>query len=179
MYESSYVKKLAADLMTRLPELEWKIAALNPALLSQSIPKSLFRGRELSPASCIAELKSDLHVLAQQNGSRSAFYLAGQIQRKVDVLVGAYKIHQQTAQNSTAQSFSMTRLNTRAQWLCSLEEDISVLTQQQQALKSTLERKKGKEDTPDLLLTIQAELGAVERKLTLAQEALKKAIAVD
>ncbi len=177
MFDSDYIEQLSADLLARLPELEWKIAALNPALLYQAVPKQLFRSSDVSPSTCIDEIKKDIHFLAKQKPSLSAHYLAEQIQKKIDVLVGAYKIQQKTNKNtSLAPAFSMSMLSTRHQWLQRLEQDILLLTQQQKALANTLAQRTSAYADPALILSVQAELGKIEQKLTLAQEQFDKAI---
>lgn len=177
MFDNNYIEQLSADLLARLPELEWKIATLNHAVFYQGIPKKLFRSLDISPAQCIDEVKKDIHYLAKQKPSLSAHYLAEQIQKKIDVLVGAYKVQQKNCHNaSKSPAFSMSMLSTRHQWLHTLEQDIVLLTQQQHALAKTLAQRKNTHADPAFILSVQAELGKIEQQLTLAQEQFDKAI---
>ena len=66
-------------------------------------------------------------------------------------------------------------LSTRQQWLQALEQEVEVLKKQKEAFnKCLLQIRPAKED-PSVLLNLRVELGALEKKLTLAEESLNKA----
>jgi hypothetical protein len=175
---ANYIKDLAADLMARLPELEWKIANLNPTLFSKSIPKRLFRTSNLVPLECMNELKADIRALTKQNSDVCAHYIAEQIKQKINVLVGLCKIEKKQEKLSEHLPLSINMLSTRQQWLRELEQNIEILTKQQQALFKTLSAMQSNKKDSSILLNLQSELGAVEKHLTLAKETLSKATSV-
>jgi hypothetical protein len=175
---ANYIKELASDLMTRLPELEWKITNLNPILFSRSIPKRLFRTPNLNPLECINELKVDIQVLTKQNSEISALYLVGQIKQKINVLVGLCRMEKKQEKLSEHLPLGINTLSTRQQWLRELEQDIESLSKQQQALLKTLSTMKMEQKAPSILLNLQSELGTLEKRLTLAKETLAKATSV-
>lgn len=172
---AKYIKKLAADLMTRLPELEWKITKLNPALLYKSIPKQVFRTANITALSCIDELKLDIRSLVKQKSDVSSLYLAEQIMRKINILVNLCAIEKKQVQLHERLPLSINTLSTRQQWLHELEQNIAVLSKQQQALIKTLSAMQSHNKDAAVLLNLQAELGSVEKSLTQAKETLNKA----
>jgi hypothetical protein len=168
------IQELTSELFSRLPELEWKITRLN--FSSTNVPRGLFRlGKELTGAACVTEIKEDIHNLSIQNNERSAHYLAERIKQKINVLVILCQMDSRKKKPLEQVSFGIKMLSTRQQWLQSLEHDIHLLTLQQQALSKALEQMKLSTNTTGLL-NLKAELGEVERRLTLAQEALKQAV---
>lgn len=170
----NYVHDLLTELSGRLPELEWKLARLNPGLFSKNTPKGLFRCRhDLTGANCINEIKIDIQSLERQDLEEGASYLAGQIKQKINVLVGLCQLEARTAKPVESKSFGIKMLSTRQQWLGSLELDIAKLNKQHQALTKAVEQIKTVNDAS--LLNLKAELGEVERQLTLAREAWLKA----
>jgi DNA-binding transcriptional MerR regulator len=176
MNDVHYIKELTTDLMTRLPELEWKINDLNPILFARSIPRRLFRTQDVTALSCINELKLEISSLAKQKNSLSAHYLAEQIKQKINVLVGLCRVEQKNKKVKSPASFSLNMLSTRQQWLQTIERDVDVLIKQQQALAKTLKQMQLQRTDPDTILNLKSELGEIEKRLTLAQEALAKAI---
>lgn len=170
----SYVDKTVQELMGRLPELEWKLTRINP--FHQSLPRGLFRSRgELNAARCVHEIKTDIQSLTLQQDDASARYIADQIKRKINVLVGLCQLDARKKKPADASfTFGLNMLSTRQQWLHTLETDIAALTQQQQALAHALLQLNTFKH-PEAVLNLKAELGEIERRLTLAQEALKKA----
>ncbi|MGL5743186.1 MAG: hypothetical protein ACRCXC_11960 [Legionella sp.] len=168
--------ELLSAIIARLPELEWKINGLGSSLSSQSLPKGLFRfTKELSGAACIAEIKADIHTLSQQQNQRSAFYLAEQIRKKINVLVVLCQMTQRKRKPEKKTCFGIKMLSTRQQWINDLEVEIHTLIAQQQAMIKTLENLKYSRNA-NAILHLQAELGEVERRLTLAQETLKRVV---
>ncbi|EHL29489.1 primosomal replication protein PriC [Legionella drancourtii] len=168
--------QLLSDLITRLPELEWKISGLGASFSSRSLPRGLFANKEPSGASCIAEIKADIQSLSQQKNERSAFYLAERIRRKVNVLVALCQIHSRKNITEENVSFGVKMLSTRQQWIQGLETDIQTLERQQQALTTTLEQMTRSNHPVAVILQLKSELGEIERRLTLAKETWSRAI---
>lgn len=167
---------LLADLSSRLPELEWKIKGLGASFPVYSLPRGLFQTPfGVSGATCIAEIKSDILALSLQKNRRSATYLASRIQQKINVLVVLCQQHQRKNKAENKLSFSLKSLSTRQQWLLALENEINTLTLQHQALLRTMAQMTLEADTASTL-NVQKELGQLEKQLTLAREALQKAI---
>ncbi|MFA5958910.1 MAG: hypothetical protein WC785_00145 [Tatlockia sp.] len=165
------VQALLNRLSERLPELEWKVNGLGATLPSKSLPKGVFRDRlEMTAASCIAEIKADLQTLATHHSERSSYYLAQKIQQKITILVTLCHIKNNKPKKEERVHFGVQMISTRQQWLKDLEQTIDRLTAQQKALKTTYQQMQSKGGTA--LLQLQAELGEVEKRLTLAKEAL-------
>ena len=171
----NYIKDVLAELMARLPELEWKSTKLGPATFLQQIPKGLFKSREeLTAAVCVSEIEADIQLLAQHDHEASAVYLAEQIKKKINVLVSLCQLEGRKKKKSVAPTLGVAMLSTRQQRLHHMEHEIQVLQQQQRALTTTLINIQPATD-PLVLLRLKAELGELEQRLTLAQEAFKKA----
>lgn len=171
-----YLAELLTELSSRLPELEWKISGLSVALSSHNLPKGLFRhGVELTGSGCINEIKEEIHKLSQQKNERSAHFLAERIKQKINVLVALCQIDGKKNKPQAKANFGLTMLSTRQQWIQGLEADISTLTRQQQAMTKSLQQMNNG-SKPEAILKLRAELGEVERRLTLAQETLNQAI---
>jgi hypothetical protein len=177
MTDVHYFKELTANLMARLPELEWKINDINPILFARSVPKRLFRSHELTPTHCINELKLEINSLAKQSNLLSAHYLAEQIRHKINVLVGLCRVDQKNKNVKKVPSFGVNMLSTRQQWLQKLESDVVILTKQHQALTNTLNQMQRHRTDASTVLNLKSELGTLEKRLTLAKEALTKAMA--
>lgn len=174
---SEEINDLLADLSARLPELEWKVAGIGAAFTSRNLPRGLFRSLgELTGAACVAEIKSDIFHLATQQNQRSAAYLAQRIKEKINVLVALCQIHAKKTKVNEQVHFGLKMLSTRQQWIQSLEDDINTLSRQQESLNKAFNQMKNNAASAEALLSVRAELGEVERRLTLAQEALNHAI---
>lgn len=172
-----YINDLLADLSARLPELEWKMSSYSAGFSSHSLPKGLFKFRsEFSGPACIAEIKADIDALAKQTNQRSASYLALRIKQKINVLVVLCQMHTRKSKPEEKVHFGLQMISTRQQWIQSLEDDIERLTTQQQAMLNALAQMKQSANNPGQL-NLRSELGEVERRLTLAKEALTRAIA--
>lgn len=172
----NYINELLAELTARLPELDWKISGLKPFISNHSVPRGLFRsGLELTGAACVAEIKADIQALSQQDNERSAHYLANRIKQKVNVLVSLCQIESRKKKPEDKVYLGLKMLSTRQQWIQSLELDISTLETQQQALEKALAQMK-RGTNAAAILSVQGELGEVERRLTLAREALNQAV---
>ncbi|STY30721.1 coiled-coil protein [Legionella wadsworthii] len=169
-------RELLSDLRERLPELEWKISQLGSFFSCQQLPRGLFRlDTDSTSAACIAEIKADIDALSKQQNKGSALYLADRIRRKVHVLVTLCQMHQGKNKPREKVYFGIKTLSTRQQWINDLELEIKTLSQQQQAMIKALKHLK---DSPDAnaILHLKAELGEVERRLTLAQETFNRAV---
>ena len=160
-------------LSARLPELEWKLSVLHSVFNPNRLPRGLFLSQfEFTPQSCIDEIKADLRVLSDHKNERSAHYLAERISKKINVLVQLCKV---PVKKHSPTTFGVQSISTRQQWLQTLEDDISRLSEQQRALTASFSRLQMGVD-PQAVLSLQAELGEVERCLTLARETLTRAI---
>lgn len=167
------VSKQLIDLEARLPELEWKINALAGALATFPLPKNLFCFRHsIEPSALIAEIRENMHALALQKTEASACYLAKRIHQKINVLVSLCRLQGNSLLEEKKNHFGLKRLSTRHQWMQNLEKEIDSLVKQQQSLQKTLSRMRSAEGA----LNLQAELGALERRLTLAREAYENAL---
>lgn len=164
------------NLTLRLPELEWKISGLGTSFSTQSLPRGLFNTHfGLTGALCIEEIKADIQTLTSQDSVHSAMFLASRIQQKINVLVALCQTHSKHNKSEERVYFGLNKLSTRQQWIGSLEEDVHTLTLQHEALLRALEQMKRNANV-SALLGVQGELGALEKRLTLAQEALNRAI---
>lgn len=167
--------QLLSTLNTRLPELEWKVSELDAAFPAHSLPRGVFSTAEPSGASCIAEIKADIQLLSQYQHGARAIYLAARIQQKVNVLVSLCQIHGRQHPPEGKISFGIKMLSTRQQWIHTLEADVQTLEQQHHAMTKALEHMQGKHKATTIL-QLKAELGEIERRLTLAKETLNRAI---
>jgi hypothetical protein len=169
------LNEMIKKLSDRLPELAWKLDARFSVLPSKLLPPGLFRYQfEVTPQTCMDEIRSDLKILAQQEHHRSAYYLAEQINKKINVLVQLCAVKRGEKPKVRAPSFGVNAISTRQQWLQTLEDDVLRLEAQQISLTATVNQLK-LEAKLDVFLSVQAELGDVERCLTLARETLKRA----
>ena len=161
-------------LFARLPELEWKLSQpgtiINPSLL----PRGLFRSRlEFTAKTCIDEIKADLRAIQTQDNEQSAAYLAERARKKINVLV---RLCQQNTGKKTPErhaNFGVQAIGTRQQWLQTMQKDIDTLCMQRQALKASLAALQT-ENNAQAILSLQAELGHADRRLTLAKETLAR-----
>jgi hypothetical protein len=172
-----YIDDILVELSSRLPELEWKISSLNHSFSSHSIPKGLFRPHpEFSAVACVNEIKEDITALSQQKNERSANFLATRIQQKINVLVTICNLGNQKNKREEKVHFGLQTISTRQQWIQGLELDIEILSKQQDAMTKALQAMRYNKNN-EALLNLKAELGEVERRLTLAKETLNQALA--
>lgn len=159
-------------LYARLPELAWQLESLFRVFPSGSFPRGLFNtSLEMTPHVCIEEIKKDIQNLtAQQNNARSAHFLAERIRQKVAVLVKMCQLHRETAAAGAAKN-GLEMLTTRQQWVQTVQQEVARLTAQQKAMEKALQSFRDRNDTV-AFLTLQKELGEVQRLLTIAQETL-------
>lgn len=176
MIKTNYINELTADLIARLPELEWKVTGLNTFLLKKSINNNVFRAFDLTGSLCISEIKEDIISLSKQSNDLAAHHLAAQIKRKISILVGVCRLEKKNKVKK--EGFSISMLTTRQQWLQSLEQEVDVLLKQHKALSNTLSHMESSKVEPSILLNLRSELGQLEKKLTLAQEGLNKASSI-
>lgn len=162
-------------LSARLPELLWKLDRMAVPLHANVIPQGMFRSfPDITAKSCIDEIKYDLERLQCQANERSARYLAECISRKINFLVVLCLRQKQTSSSQSINHFGIKAISTRQQWLASLQDDIMALSEQHQALTGQLRLFKEKDDLQSML-TLRAEIGEIERRLTLAREMLSQA----
>ena len=102
-------------------------------------------------------------------------FLAMRINRKINVLVTLCQIYSRKNNQKEKANFGLKMINTRQQWLQSIESDIEVLELQQQAMIKALDQRKQSHNDP-AILNLQKELGEVEKRLTLARETLTQAV---
>lgn len=170
-----HIDILLHKLESRLPELEWKLSTLGTALSPKSLPRGLFRSHlEITASACIAEIKADIYTLARQKSEYGAYYLAQRIQQKINVLIILCHIQANKSKSAEKINFGLNRISTRQQWLQSLEKEINLLAAQQEAMAKALQQMQACSNTQSLL-RLQAELGEVEKRLTLAKETFTRA----
>jgi hypothetical protein len=165
------------ELSARLPELAWKLSTLYKEFNPKSLPRGLFQSQfEMTPTSCIDEIHADLHLLNHHKNDRSSRYLADRVNQKINVLVRLCQLHKDKKSIKQAPAFGVQSLSTRQQWLGTLQEEIDGLSSHRQALITTLNRLQTGQDSA-AILSVQADLGDIERRLTLARETLTRATA--
>jgi hypothetical protein len=170
-----YIKDLVPELRARLPELELQLSYLHSSVLKRHLPPGIFSTKnELSAVAYVHEIKNDLSLLAKQEKMLASTYLAEQINRKINVLVGICQLAKKApGLEGHKAGISIKKLSNRQQWLHEIENEIQVISVRKKALEQTLTHMKANTD-PSLLLKIKAELGQVEHQLTLANELLNK-----
>lgn len=169
---------LFETLSNRLSELLWQLDKTRVSLNSKAIPEGVFPGvGDKTPKACIQDINHDLQALRKESSEPGARFLAARIFKKIAILTTLCEI-QSGKQTPVAASkrFNIKTLGTRQHWLKTVEDDIATLTAQQQALRAHLEHLKPQQ-ADETSLTLQAELGEIERRLTLAREAFSKALA--
>lgn len=171
------INESVQSLSARLPELLWKLSTRYSVIHPKLLPRGLFKYQlEMTPQSCIDEIKTDLQVLTDHKHERSAYYLAGVVSQKINVLVHLCQTRTDKRLSGPPPTFGIQSITTRQQWLHTLQEDISRLTTQQQALATTLQKLQLANKDMQAVLSLQAELGEVEQHLTLAKETLIRAM---
>ncbi|MGQ3888371.1 hypothetical protein ACQUW5_04985 [Legionella sp. CNM-1927-20] len=169
------IDSLLASLLTRLPELEWQLSKFGLAFSAKLFSPGLFRCYPKDDIQAYSkEIKDDIKILSQQKNNQVAHYLARQINQKINVLVSFCQ--QQANQKILAADtdFTINKLTTRQQWLQNLEAQIILLRNQKEALINRLSQSRELRD--EIVLKLKAELGQLQKKLTLAEEAYTKAL---
>ncbi len=167
------------QLEARLPELEWQLSKMNATFPAFSLPKGLFRQKWDSDASCYAsEIREDISLMAtyskQIENKAATHFLAVKINQKIQVLVSICKQYQKENTSSQSIGFEMAKISTRQEWLQNLDFDIQALHSQRTALLEVFSQKKLQNDAVSQL-SLRRELGELEKKITLAEEAFGKA----
>lgn len=168
------VSDVLTTLRGRLPELEWQLNKPGLSFSPKFLPAGLFRVHDEDPSCYVAEIKADIIALSTHPNPRIVRYLAEKINQKINVLVTVCAAHNRLKPDQELTGFIVEQLNTRRQWLQSMEEDIERLEEQKNALLNALTEK----DTPKdctISLNLQKELGELEKRLTLAREAYSRA----
>ena len=161
-------------LSARLPELAWKLDAMYTEINPNLLPRGLFNQQfEMTPQSCIQEIKNDLRILNAHKNERSMHYLASRVNQKINVLVRLCQMRTDK-KIKPSPGFGVQSITTRQQWLETLRQDIEKLSLQQQALSARLQQLQGKHTSQDLI-QIKADIGEIERRVTLARETLARA----
>ncbi len=95
------------------------------------------------------------------------------ISQKVYVLVRLCKMHFKRPKSSQAKMVpNLDVISSRQQWLKNTQNEIEVLTVQHKALQSALiALQKSGAPNKDAILTAQADVGDVEKRITLLREA--------
>jgi len=164
-------------LSLRMPELAWKLSNLFTTINPNLLPRGLFNNQlEVTPKSCIDEINRDLDSLNKNKNERSSRYIAEQVVKKINVLVNLCKIKKEKTKTTCSIPFGVESISTRQQRILLLEEQIASLSAQLQALKSTLANKQVSAVEPIMILNLKAEIGEVERLLTLAKDQIAKYI---
>lgn len=168
--------EMVAILSSRLPELLWQMNKLKINVGLKNLPAGLFsHSYDRTPACCINEIKADLNGLKSQMNPRSAHFLVDKIARKINVLVCLCQLQSVKEKTTAPPKFSIQAISTRQQWLQSLETEINALTEQRQALEVQHAEAQQKKEMQKVL-SLQSDLGEIERQLTLAKETWKKAV---
>lgn len=162
--------------IARLPELEWKLTALGSSLNNRVLPQGLFKNRvELTAKDCINDIRADIDKLKSRDEGTSSTLLALMIERKVNVLVRLCYLYSKKKTKSIEARFDIDGMKTRQSFLRSLEDDISCLSKQLEALTLRLKLYESRGDV-DVSLKFRADIGKLEQLLTRAQEKYAKAI---
>lgn len=171
-----------ASLSARLPELEWKLNTGRVMINPTQLPRGLFRERlEMTAQSCVDDVKADLLALTNQPNERSVRFLAERVSRKINVLIRLCQVTPALSSSSKpvrSVALGVQTISTRQQWLQSLQREVDCLTEQHAAVYATISERSrsGAMRTPEILLGLQAELGELDRRLTLAKEVLSRAV---
>jgi hypothetical protein len=166
------------QLEARVPELEWQLNKFDGYFPFASLPKGLFRQQADKPGLAYAkEIREDLALLATYSQppehTSAARFLALKIQQKIHVLVSICKQNQKE-DNNKGISYDISAITTRQEWLQKLETQVDDLRRQRQALLEMLSQKEAAKDT-NSELGLRKELGDLEKRVTLAEEAYVKA----
>ncbi|WP_131782613.1 hypothetical protein [Legionella gresilensis] len=169
------IDSLLASLLKRLPELEWQLSKFGPVFSFKLFPPGLFRCYPKDDIDAYSkEIKDDIKILSQQENSQASHYLAQKINQKINVLVTFCQQQANQKIPLTNNDFSINKLTTRQQWLQNLEGQIILLRHQKEALVNRLSQSKSLGG--EVVLKLNAELGQLQKQLTLAEEAYTKAL---
>ncbi|MDP1603667.1 MAG: hypothetical protein Q8M03_10430 [Legionella sp.] len=169
------VNKLLTELLARMPELEWQLDKIGMAFSSKALPPGLFRQPFDAPAQAyITEIKADIATVSTTTNARVERYLALKINQKINVLVKLCSRHNRKGPVQETVNYDIHQLSTRQQRLESLDLAIQLLVEQKEALEKALQQR---ENVGDCIaqLSLQNELGELEKRLTLARETYARA----
>lgn len=168
----NHAKKSIDELNQRLPELLWQMKSIKRIIPRSHLPAGLFKNTSSEPEAYIEDIQADIERIRVQTAPKVIHYMVEQVARKIDVLVNCCKKKPSPHSKSSKSRLSVQAISTRQQWLQDIEKEVFSLQQQEQALRkqlNTCARSDAK------ILSLQAELGDIQRQLTLSNEALKKA----
>jgi hypothetical protein len=169
------VNKLLAELLARMPELEWQLDKIGGSFSPKALPPGLFRQPFDAPLQAYtAEIRADIAAVSNTTNQRVERYLALKINQKINVLVKLCSRHNRLAPVHETINYDIHQLSTRQQRLESLECAIQLLIEQKDALTNALQQR---ENIGDCIaqLSLQSELGELEKRLTLARETYARA----
>ena len=156
----------------RLPELAWKTSLLPHRMTLSTLPKNLFNlSIDAHPSACVNEIKQDLCRLVNLSRySQEYDYSARRVEKKIEVLVRLCQIEAKKSRKGIENTQLMMRLCRRRQWVEELEQQLTGLKQQYHHLQTQLI------DSSDtqVQLTMQADLGMLQKKITTLQEKLSQ-----
>ncbi len=168
------MSSLAADLLARLPELEWKLSQCCPVMSIQSLPPGLFSKPDelhpLTPKRCVDEIKADLHQLTTTKSQRAAQFLGNKILQKINVLVHVTQLKTNQSKPARQRPFGLRALSTRQQWLNDQKERLAHLMAQEQALSRAWEAMTVQKRALDIGHPLHQQWCDVKRQVSLAQE---------
>ena len=161
-----------ADLKARLPEIAWRLRRVGS--LAHHVPVGLFACLSRDPTygveACIQEVSQNLQAL-EQTGGPVAYFLAKQINQKIEVLLRLSQLLVAAQAPAELQAPTLEGFVTRAHRLDQLRAEITRLSDQHAALESALVKKISRGLRDESVTTLQCELGELARYLTKAQEA--------
>jgi len=159
----------------RLPELEWKLGALGRKLNVNALPRGLFHKVTNGCAKGFVDnIKTDIDEMQLELSGRRGRYLASRIEQKISVLVQLCQLHSKKTKTTDYVGASIQSLKTRQSWLQGLDDEMSKLSKQRQALVQRLHHINAEKNT-ELALTIHADIGKLEQRLSMAKEQFDKA----
>jgi hypothetical protein len=165
-----------AELLARLPELEWQLSKQSLSFSPRALPPGLFRQTFDAPTTAyVSEIKADIVTLKTfHNNQKIAHYLALKINQKINVLVSVCSRYNRREPEMAVATYGVDKMSTRQQWLQSLEANINLLLEQKKALESVWAQKDKLRDS-ESQLRLARELGELEKRLTLARETFTRA----
>lgn len=169
------IDPMLKEIEDRLPELAWKTSLLPHRMTLSTLPKRLFSlPLDSHPSDCVNEIKHDLRRLnGIERFSQEYAYLVKRIEQKIEVLVRLCQIELKKHDNKSTSAQLMMRLCKRRQWVEELEQSIKNFQQQYDHLRAQI-----KDDCKDtqVQLIMQADLGLLEKKITILKEKLAQTI---
>lgn len=160
-------------LSARLPELELKLSAPDIIISASALPRGLFRNQlGFTAKTCIDEIKADLQKISVYKNEHVTFYLSERVEKKINVLVKLCQSKKKTQLPEHQAILGVQAIETRQQRLKSMQQTIDRLIQQKAELETSLTLLV-KENNTQAILSLQSQLGQLERQITQTQEVLK------